>query len=89
MALTKEVKEELAKAFGASANDTGSIKVQVALLTHNIKELTEHCKEHPHDFSTKRGLLKMVCRRRKFLKSIQNKDVKEYQSMIERLGLRK
>lgn len=89
MALTKETKAKLVKEFGLHENDTGSAEAQIAMLTHNINELTKHCQKNKHDFSTKRGLLKMVCRRRMFLKRIQDGDDKKYQGLISRLGLRK
>jgi small subunit ribosomal protein S15 len=89
MALLKEVKEKLASDFGISKNDTGSVEVQIALLTENIRELTDHCQKHPKDFSTRRGLLKMVCRRRRFLNYLELHRVGKYKDMVQRLGLRK
>lgn len=89
MALNKEVTEKLVKDFGANAKDTGSSSVQVALLTESIKELTDHCKKHPKDVSTKRGLLKKVCQRRAFLNYLEKNDFAGYKSVIGRLGLKK
>ena len=89
MALNKEQTEKLVKEFGANAQDTGSSSVQVALLTESIKELTDHCKKHPKDVSTNRGLLKKVCQRRGHLKYLEKHDFAGYKSIIGRLGLKK
>ncbi len=89
MALQKERKDALMKEFAKSSGDTGSIEVQIALLTENIKELTEHCKVNHKDFSSKRGLLKMVSRRRTFLDYLRKTDEKKYKDIIGRLGLKK
>ena len=89
MALSKEQKSEVVSKFGASAQDTGSAQVQVALLTNAIEDLTKHCQQHPKDASSRRGLLKMVCNRRKFLKYLSCTDNTSYKSVIQRLGLRK
>ena len=89
MALNKEVTEKLVKDFGANAKDTGSSSVQVALLTESIKELTDHCKQHPKDVSTKRGLLRKVCQRRSFLNYLEKNDFAGYKNVIGRLGLKK
>jgi small subunit ribosomal protein S15 len=89
MALDKERKQEIMSSFGMHAQDTGSSEVQVAVLTDRIKELTEHCKVNKKDFSSKRGLLKMVCRRRSFLNYIAHKSDAKYKELIQRLGLRK
>ncbi|HEV2917046.1 MAG TPA: 30S ribosomal protein S15 [Candidatus Babeliales bacterium] len=89
MALDREQKQSIVTDFGIHAQDTGSAEVQVAMLTERIKELTEHCKENKKDFSSKRGLLKMVCRRRSFLNYIAHKDDAKYKELIQRLGLRK
>jgi small subunit ribosomal protein S15 len=87
MAMTKEVKETLVKDFSISVNDTGSASVQVALLTEDIKMLTEHCRQHPKDFSSRRGLLKKVCSRRKFLKYLSRRNQDAYAKVTSRLGL--
>jgi len=89
MALQKEQKSAIAKDYGISAQDTGSVEVQIALLTNGIEELTNHCQAHPKDFSSRRGLLKMVCRRRRFLDYLMDKDVNTYKTLIQRLGVRK
>jgi small subunit ribosomal protein S15 len=89
MALDRERKQKIMGDFGIHAHDTGSVEVQVAMLTDRIKELTEHCKENKKDFSSKRGLLKMVCRRKIFLSYIANKNDAKYRELIQRLGLRK
>ncbi len=87
--LTKERKEELVKQFGKGDKDTGSMEVQIALLTEKIKYLTEHFKEHKKDFHSRRGLLIMVGRRRKSLDYLKKKDMESYKKLIEALGIRK
>jgi len=72
-----------------SDNDTGSVEVQVALLTEKIKELTEHLKEHKKDFQGRRGLLMMVGKRKKLLGYLKNENVERYRSLIEKLNIRK
>jgi len=89
MALTREEKQVICAEFGKSAQDTGSAQVQVALLTKNINLLTTHCQKNPKDFSTKRGLLQLVCNRRSFLQYLQKKDVNKYKELVAKLGLRK
>lgn len=89
MIITKEAKTKIMQDFGISANDTGSSAVQVAILTHEINSLTQHCKVNPKDFSSRRGLLKKVCARRKFLAYLQRTDRAHYSDLIQRLGLRK
>jgi len=89
MALTKEIKVELAERFGRDGKDTGSTKVQVALLTHRITELTEHMKVHKHDHHSRRGLLKMVGRRRRLLTYLEKHDLEGYRALIKDLGLRR
>ena len=89
MALKKDTKEKLIKDFGQSVGDTGSSQVQVAVLTENIRVLTGHCQRNPKDFSTKRGLLRMVCRRRRFLDYLVRKNKEQYKELIKRLGLKK
>ena len=87
--LTKEKKNEIIKKFGKGEKDTGSIEVQIALLTEKIKYLTEHFKEHKKDFHSRRGLLIMVGRRRKSLDYLKRKDEEGYKKLIETLGIRK
>lgn len=82
-------KDEIIKEYATSDGDTGSPEVQVAVLTSRIRHLTEHMREHKHDFHSRRGLLKMVGRRRRLLKYLQKKDVERYRTLIQRLGLRR
>ena len=89
MALNKEKKAELVKKFGKSETDTGSIEVQIAILTEEINSLTEHFKEHKHDHHSKRGLLKKVGRRRSLLNYLIKNDVTRYRAIVKKLGLRK
>ena len=89
MALTKEAKQELIDQHGANASDTGSTEVQVAMLTRRINELTEHLRTHPKDHYSRRGLLKLVGRRRRFLDYLQRKDLEGYRALIKELGLRR
>ena len=89
MALTKEKKAELVKKFGKNANDTGSTEVQIAILTEEINELTDHLKEHAHDFHSRRGLLKKVGQRRSLLNYLVKEDVQRYREVVKKLGLRK
>ena len=89
MALTKEKKAELVSKFGRDSKDTGSIEVQIAILTEEINTLTEHFKEHKHDHHSKRGLLKKVGRRRSLLNYLIKNDVTRYRAIVKELGLRK
>jgi small subunit ribosomal protein S15 len=89
MSLTKEAKQEIIKKHRAGKTDTGSTKVQVALLTERINGLTEHLRTHPKDHYSRRGLLKLVGRRRRFLDYLQKKDLEGYRSLIRELGLRR
>lgn len=89
MALTTERKAEIMKEFGREKNDTGSVEVQVALLTERINELTEHFKEHIHDNHSKVGLLKMVGKRRSLLAYLKKESNERYQALIKKLNLRK
>jgi len=89
MGLTKEVKQEIVQHHGASKEDTGSTKVQVALLTKRINDLTEHLRVHPKDHYSRRGLLKLVGRRRRFLTYLQKHDLEGYRALIKELGLRR
>ena len=82
-------KTELIHKFGANENDTGSTKVQIALLTTRISELTEHLKVHKHDHHSRRGLLKLVGRRRRLLNYLQRHDLEGYRALIKELGLRR
>lgn len=87
--LTKEQKGQIIEGFETHEGDTGSPEVQVAILTTRINDLTGHLKSHPKDHSSRRGLLKMVGTRSALLKYVREKDVKRYQAIISRLGLRK
>ena len=89
MALTKEEKAKIIKDFAKSANDIGSAEVQIAILSKEIDELTEHLKVHTHDFHSRRGLLKKVGQRRNMLQYLAKKDLPSYREVIKKLGLRK
>lgn len=89
MALTKEEKKEIIKEFSRGENDTGSTEVQIAILTKEINDLTEHLKVHIHDYHSRRGLLKKVGQRRSLLRYLAKKDVTKYREVIQKLGLRK
>ena len=89
MALDNAVKQQIINDYATGEGDTGSPEVQVALLTRRISDLTEHMKQHKHDFHTQRGLLQLVGRRRRLLNYLQHKDVQRYRALIERLGLRR
>jgi small subunit ribosomal protein S15 len=84
-----ENKEEVMQEHRTHEGDTGSPEVQVAVLTRRIAHLTEHLREHNHDYHSRRGLLKMVGKRRRLLKYLQKKDVERYRSLIAKLGLRR
>ncbi len=87
--LDKKEKQEIIEKFKLHENDTGSPEVQIAILTEKIKKLYEHLKEHKKDHSSRRGLLKMVGRRRKLLNYIKEKDYEKYLQLLENLNLRK
>lgn len=89
MAQTTDVKSKIIEDFRVHDGDTGSPEVQIALLTNRIIELTEHFKLHKHDHHSRRGLLKLVGRRRRLLDYLKSNDIERYRSTIERLGLRK
>ena len=89
MALTKEEKEKLVKEYQRDEKDTGSCEVQIAILTSEINNLTEHLKEHKHDYHSRRGLLKKVGQRRNMLNYLLKNDVVRYREIIKSLGLRK
>lgn len=89
MALTKEVKAKIVKEFARGDKDTGSAEVQIAILTKEINELTDHLKTHIHDYHSRRGLLKKVGQRRSMLAYLAKKDVARYRELIKKLGLRK
>jgi small subunit ribosomal protein S15 len=89
MTLTAERKRELAREYGRDEQDTGNTKVQVAQLTERINELTDHLRTHGHDHHSRRGLLMLVGRRRRFLDYLQRTDIEGYRALISSLGLRK
>ena len=89
LAQTKEVKDRIIEESRLHDHDTGSPEVQVALLTHRITELTEHFKIHKKDHHSRRGLLKLVGRRRRLLDYLKSQDFERYRTTIERLGIRK
>ncbi len=89
MALTKEAKQEIVAKHGRGPADTGSPQVQIALLTRRINELTEHLRAHKHDHYSRRGLLKLVGQRRRFLNYLQKHDLEGYRALIKELGLRR
>ena len=89
MPLDPKVKQRIIKEFATKSGETGSPEVQVALLTEQIKNLTDHLKEHPHDIHSRRGLLSMVNKRRRLLQYLFKKDTERYQVVIEKLGLSK
>ena len=89
MALNKEVKTKIIKDFARDEKDTGSAEVQIAILTKEINDLTEHLKVHIHDYHSRRGLLKKVGQRRSMLQYLAKKDVTRYREVIKKLGLRK
>ena len=86
--IRKEKKQEVIASYKTHESDTGSPKVQVAVLTERITELTEHLKVHSKDFHSRRGLLKMVGRRRRLLRYLKDRDFNRYRTLIGRLGLR-
>ena len=87
--LTKEKKSAIIEANRINENDTGSPEVQIAILTDRIVTLTEHLKEHPKDFHSRRGMLKMGGQRRNLLGYLKKKDITRYRAIVEKLGLRK
>lgn len=89
MALEKQLKQSIITEYKLSDKDTGSPEVQIAILTNQINQLTEHLKVNKKDHHSRRGLLKMVGKRRGLLKYLQNKDIERYRSIISRLGLRR
>ncbi len=89
MSITKEEKQKLIKEYGKDEHDTGAPEVQVAILTTQIRNLTEHLKIFKKDHHSRRGLLKMVGKRRRLLKYIQRQDYMRYKTLIQKLGIRK
>ena len=89
MSITAEKKEELIKEFARKDGDTGSPEVQVAIISERITNLTDHLKTHKKDFHSRRGLLMLVGQRRRLLDYVKGKEVKRYEDIIKRLGLRR
>ena len=89
MALQRAQKDDIISGFRVHGTDTGSPEVQIALLTERINGLTDHLRQHRHDHHSRRGLLKLVGRRRRLLAYLSDKDVERYRATIARLGLRK
>ncbi|MBN2300586.1 MAG: 30S ribosomal protein S15 [Acholeplasmataceae bacterium] len=89
MALSKAKKTEIMKAYATKEGDTGSPEVQVAVLTQEINDLNNHLQQHIHDFHSRRGLYMMIGKRRRLLKYLRSKDVDRYQTLIQKLGLRR
>ena len=87
--IAKEKKQAIIAEYGRIPGDTGSPEVQVAILTARIQELTDHLKENPKDFHSRRGMMKMIGKRRGLLSYLKELDIERYRSLIERLGLRK
>ena len=87
--LTTERKQEIVTQFGSSESDTGSARVQIALLTARINDLTEHLREHTKDHHSRRGLLMLVGQRRRLLNYLQRHDLEGYRALVKELGLRK
>ena len=86
--ITKEETAKLIKEYGKDEKDSGSAEVQVAILTERIRNLTEHLKVHKKDNHTRRGLMKLIGRRRGLLKYIKNRNIDEYRDLIKKLGIR-
>jgi small subunit ribosomal protein S15 len=89
MPLAQERKQELISGYQVHETDTGSPEVQVAILSDRINQLTEHLRAHPKDFSSRRGLLKLIGRRRQLLSYLQKNENDRYRALVERLGLRR
>ena len=87
--MTAEEKQEVVARFGRDATDTGRTEVQIALLTRRISHLTDHVRTHKHDHHSRRGLLMLVGRRRRFLNYLQKSDLEGYRRLVRELGLRK
>lgn len=87
--ITKDTKQALIEQHGQTAQDTGRAEVQIAIFTHRIQNLTEHLKLHPKDHSTRRGLLKLVGKRRRLLNYLMSSDIERYRAIIGDLGIRK
>ena len=89
MTLTKEEKSEIFKKYGRHESDTGSAEAQIAMITERVNQLTEHLRTHPKDHYSRRGLLKLVGQRRRFLNYLQKHNLEGYRALIKELGLRR
>ena len=89
MSITKERKEELVEKYGGSKENTGSTEAQIAIFTERINDLTDHLKDHGQDHASRRGLLKLVGKRRRLLNYLKNNDIEKYRELISELGIRK
>ena len=89
MSITAERRHELLREYQTHDTDSGSAEVQIAVLSQRIANLTDHFKQHPKDNHSKRGLYRMISRRRRLLRYMRNKDEAQYRAIIERLGLRR
>ena len=89
MALDNNLKKDVVKKFGKTENDCGSTRVQIALLTANINNLKDHFAKNSKDTHSRRGLLKMVMKRKSLMKYLKNKDISNYEELVQQLGLRK
>jgi small subunit ribosomal protein S15 len=89
MALTAEFKQQVIAKHRRAETDTGSPEVQIAVITAQIENISEHLKRHDHDFHSRRGLLKLVGKRRRLLNYLQRLDIERYRSIVQQLGLRK
>ena len=89
MPLDHDVKTEIIAKYGRGEGDTGSPEVQVALITQRVKDLTEHLKQNRHDYSSERGLKKLVGQRNRLLDYLQGKDLERYRALVKGLGLRR
>ncbi len=87
--ITKEQTQHLAEKFGKNSQDTGTAEVQIAVFSHRINHLTQHLRNHKKDHATRRGLLKLVGKRRRMLNYLIDKDIERYRSITKALGLRK
>ena len=88
LSISKERVAELVKEYGANEHDTGNVEVQVAILTERIRNLTEHLKVHKKDNHSRRGLMKLIGKRRGLLKYIKNRDIEQYRALVKKLGIR-
>ncbi len=88
MSINLKNKQDIIKEYGANEKDTGSVEVQIALLSQKISELTEHLKNNQKDFATKRGLLMMVGRRKRLLSYMKSRNLDGYRELIKKLGIR-